>query len=551
MSTRWSLLLVLAMWIAAIPALTAENVAPRDLVGRDAALVCEIRQPRDEWEKLRQSELFQRLQRSEPYRRLLETPGYRLWQEVELHVESSTGALLSTHLLDLISEELVLVAYLSDGHRPEGVFISRAESADAVQKFLQTWQQLEPLVLPQALKHNGETYFVRPPHGPRHSHLYYATFGSVLVLSDHESRLRQVLELSTADDRPASPRLRASPELARTALASDEPPPAVRFTLPARRWDRVWQDAARSDDGAALLSQLWPALDVATLDVRPERGVHVEARLHLDADRAGRRWQEWCAALPAAAEFLPSVPASAVLVASGGLPVRPLLQFLRERASESDREEWNKGQRLARGVLGGRDLLDDVLPALTESAAIYLLPASDRDLLIPWDGVLRVRFPEKEQTTGLHLALDQALASGLTLLSVHVAERFPATDPALVRSEVREGEIIRWLETPLPTRVAYRLTPAELTVSRSVETLRKHLSSEPSAPADSVLAQARAAWFPDAGQFLAVDARGLRQQPLLQKAAWLLELCDVAYAATKFEPAQATLRLGLGIAESK
>lgn len=538
--------------LSSLPAETfgKDPARPLELVGSDAALVLEVQRPKSAWEKFRQGELFHRLERFAPYQQLLKSDGYRHWQQMEQAVADATGAPLSSQLLDLWARELVLTVYFSADNRPEGVLLSQSETADVVQRFLETWQKLEPNVSPQPLSHRGQMYFLRPAHGSRHTNTYYVALGAVVAISDQEARIRQVIELHQADPAKSSQRL-TQDTVYRRAVPPADKPAAVRLTLLARPWVKVWQDAAQSDAGAVLLRRFWPAIEALTLELHAEEGLHLAGRLFLNPDRTDDLWKAWSAATPSPHDFLAAVPKEAVLAAAGGVHLKPLWKFLRDLAPERDRESWEKGRRIARGFLGGRDLIDDVLPALASDMGLYLVPAAERDSLFPYDGVAVFRFPNDEKSAGLHLALDQAFSAGMALLSIQSAEQHPDREAPVVRSDVAEGKIVRWLDTSLPVRVAYQLTPTELTVSRSVKSLRRHLAAQSSPSASTAFSVAQDKWFPECGPFVYVAARKLREEkntggvepprPWIEQV-W--QLLDGAYVGAKFEGERATIRMG-------
>jgi hypothetical protein len=564
------LALSVVLTVAAVGRLGAADqpiLRPTDLVGDDAALMVEIRRPKAAWDELQEDELFRRLRSSDPYRRWLQSDEYRKWTELERIVTETTGASLAMQVLDLCAREAALAVYLANPHRPEGVLLTRAEDAATVERVLQNWHRLEPQSVRQTLKHQGQAYVRRAQVGGRKSPLYYVTFGDVFALSDHESRIKQVIELRNSlasHGAKSSPRLRDGETYQRILADASRPEPVARLFLPANAWTKTLEDASPSDQGAAFLRRFWPAVEALSIEVRLEEGVHLAGTLKLKEDRTDERWRAWSAPTPSPDEFLATIPANAVLVASGGLHLAPLWQFIRELASREDQAGWEKPRRVLKGILGGRDALDDLLPALVHQAGLYLVFQRDKVHEVPFDGVLVCHLPQGDQTAGLHVALDQALSAGLTLLSVHANDKHPDSDPAIVHSSLRDGEMLRWLETSLPIRVAYHISPRRLAVSRSIDTLKTYLASDGSQREENAFRQYRRKWFPDAGQFLCVDVRLLRDQMpaafsgLLARTTslngsdaeinWpreLIRLCDAAYVATRFEPDGAKIRLGV------
>ncbi len=530
------------------------SVRPIDLVGDDVALICEIDQPKSEWAKLRQSELFRRVAQAPIYQHWLTSQALRHWQDVEQKAVDRTGTALSEQLLNLCGQELILAMYLSADNCPEGILLTRGESSEAPARLLQTWQQLEPMTAVESLKHQGREYFCRKKPGSQGNTLFYAVHGDVFVLSDHESRVRQAIERLPGDGN--RPGVNTAEAIRFVGKPASQPGIPIRVYLPARAWDRVWQNIPKSDQGGLLLSRWWPAIDAVTAEIRLDEGIAAQLQVQLNADKTDADWRSWCAVTANPREFLASVPADAFLVAAGCINAGPLFNLIQDLTSDRDRAEWQKTRRIARGLLGGHDPLDEVLPALGEQVSLYLLRRPSREGDLPIDGVLTCRFSPAAAAAGLHLALDPALSAGLVLLSADCAEKFAGDEPPVVRSELSEGRATRWLETSNPIRLAYQLTSQSLTVARSIEVLRQHLADETGRETPSRFQQLAEARFPEAEQFLCVDVRrfreGQRQEssgsgstPRFQSWKPWLELCDTAYLATRFEPARATIDFGL------
>jgi hypothetical protein len=534
----------------------AEDVPTRavDLVGSEAALVCEVRRPKEAWEEFRRGELFRRLEQNALYPRVRQSEPLRQWFELERVVQEATGAALSTHLLDLCSQEAVLAVYFSQANQPEGVLLTRADDAATVQRVLQAWQQLEPKASTHTLTHRGQSYVRRTHGGGRKSQLYYVTFGDVFALSDQEARIREVIDLrggsgSAAADRPR--RFRETAVYERTTpLAGSEP--VARLILPTAAWERTLREAPESDAGAVFLQRIWPAIEALTVELTSNQGLHLKATLHLRGDLVDERWNAWSASPPTAEAFLATVPPDAVLAAAGGIAFSPLWSLAQELASPSDREEWRRPRKILQGLLGGRDLFDEILPPLCRDVGLYLVVRPGRHDDVPLDGVIICRFPE-EKPFDLHVALDQGLAAGLAFLSLRLNEKHPDEDRATVRSETADDGVLRWLETSRPLRLACQVTPSQLALSRSIETLREYLAG---GDGGSNFPRYRNKWFADTGQFVCLDARRWRASSAaagerMAKANGddvpraFLSLCDVAFLAARFERERFTLWAGV------
>jgi hypothetical protein len=547
--------------VTAAAAFAVDDARPLDLVGADAALVLEIRQPKAAWNEIRGGELFHRFEQTGLYAQITESAPFRKWQRIDQQVADATGAPLFDQMLDLCGEDLVLAVYLSDRQEPEGVLLTRADEADAVARVLQNWQRLEPQATVATLKHLGHSYFRRAQSAARKPELYYTRFGPVFALSDHESRIQQVIGLHGSDSSRAPAgwkRFRETEVCRRAELASADSPPDARLLMPARPWEDALRDAAAADDGAALLARFWPAIDFASVELHVDQGLQLQSRIQLVPDRVSDDWKAWAVSPPNADAFLANVPPEAVLVATGGIRFGPLGRLMQDLTKPAEKDNWHKSRRIIQGFLGGRDVITDVLPALCRDVGLYLTVSPNAGRDIPLDGVLVCRFPNEETASGLDLALDQAFAAGLALLSANVNETHPDSEPAVVRSELTDREILRWLDTPLPIRIAYRLTPESLIVSRSVAALRRHLEDSRARVADAFVPRLRLRWFPDAEQFLCLNVRGLRErlpEPIatsgdsdaaqIDVTRELLRLCDAAFLAARFAPDAITLRAGI------
>src|SRR5262249_7991154 len=154
-----------------------------------------------------------------------------------------------------------------------------------------------------------------------------------------------------------------------------------------------------------LLLRQWPKVAAVTADLRTTDGLHSQVQFHLHADQTDARWKAWSASTPNPAAVLAQLPANAVLAVGGGVHFGPLWETLQELMPEHDREGFQRGMRFARGFLGGRDLMQDVFPALLNDVGLTVVPSEQPGELIPFEAVLECRFPPAEKTRGLHLAL--------------------------------------------------------------------------------------------------------------------------------------------------
>lgn len=562
----WMVLFLAGLILPPLRAADPRGIRPVELVGSEAAVICELSQPKANWDSFRQSELFRRFVRSGFHDELLNTPGFRHWQQIEAAVTAAVGQSLSSQLLDLFSREVVLAAYLSPQNQPQGVLIAQAENSAAVERFLQTWKALEPNVAAQPLKFQGQTYYLRPASAGRKANLFYVTFNNVFAVSDHESRIQQVIELQ----RSVTGGSRSRPEVItqhsaylRAASETTESKSPIRLLLLARAWDGVWQDASEKDAGAQLLRRCWPAIEAITVDVRASDGLHVELRGLINEHQTGERWHAWSKPTPDPRAFLEHLPADAVLVAAGGIHLQPLWQTLAELASERDRAAWKKGRRILQGILGGRDLLDDVLPALTHQFGLYVVPLTEGNDVFPFDGVLTVQLPQTERSSDLYLSLDQALSSALTLLAVQSAEKFSDDEPATVHVDLSGNTIARWLQTQRPFRVAYEATPKMIRLSRTKERLQERPRSAGNPEKSEFISFAKR-WPSAPDLYVGLNLRLLREKfPAGAASSFLarpratedsatkpnplaaLELGDMVYLTAQFEPSRFSLRLGV------
>lgn len=534
---------------------------PSMLVGSDAGLMLEVAAPKKAWENFQQTELYQRWKQTSLAELAQQSQPLQQLREWDAKTAELTGTPLMQQLSELSANGLVLAAYLPAEGEPQGILIARASSAEAVERFMQTLEKHDPEIKFETHEHRGDKYLSRLTSSGKQTRLYYVAHRELFALSDREPRIQQVLDLRRAMlQQPKSPsaelpRLTELKAYRQAANTPDEPFPSARLVLIAAPWQRVWQESASKDAFAAWLNKIWPAVFAITVDLRTQDGLHLVGRVHLDPEKTGERWQAWIASTTNPQEFLTHVPANAVLAAGGGIHFQPLMETLGDIASDSDREGFKRGRKLLRGFLGGKDLFNDILPALTYDIGMYVVPRENASGW-PFDGVVQFRFPPQVEGKELVVALDQALSSGLTLLSAQANEKNDDDEPATVHSDVADGKILRWLQSSLPIEVAYRLTPEGLTVSRTPAALRALDAEKPADPASSALQAAREKWFAEARQVLIVDVRKLRElsppagdDARSERQLELLSLGDIAYLATQMDAKRLTIRLGMSSSE--
>ena len=540
--------------------LRAAEVSPLDLVGESAALCLEVPRLAETWKRVESSRTAERVKAFPPFERFVRGPGFQQWTFIEKFVVQATGQPLSEQLLGLCSESLVVAVYLPEGEKPQGVAIARARDSASLSQAIGSWGKLEPQHVDKSRQHRGQTYIQRAKSSGSKEVLYYAVFDRTLVLSDQEVLVRQAIDFQQAAAARAESReptgaavrtLRESP-LYRTARARLRDDSSAFLHVNARAWDKALREGAKNDPGAVPVLKVWQHVSVLAASLRFDEGVALDVVAELDRERLPSGWTQCVQSSQATTGWAERIPSDALLAMSGRMDVRPLVQMWLATMLEAKPDDFVRGRRVLRSLLTGRDLFDEVLPAVLSDVTIHAsaqhdvaVGAAPFELLgsLAWESSAEVA--SSIEPPPLASSLDNALQFGLNFVAGHLAHELPESN-VIVGSETTGETTIRWLKGLAPWEPAYGLVAHRLIVASSRASLSRGLvlaALRVAEPRLSRLAKHERRFFPTMTQLVWFDSAQTREA-LARHSDWIATALAQRSPESKLKIAERLSHLG-------
>ncbi len=499
---RWIPIALCFIALIGVKNVRAVEVSPLDLVADSAAVCLEVPNLDATWLRIERSRLADRVRAFTPFQRLLLGAGFQQWMAIENHVTQMTGLPLSEQLRGLCAESLVLAVYLPEGAKPQGLMIARARDAATLSRSVATLNKLEPQHVDEPQQHLGQTYVKRLKSPKSKEVLFYVLFDRTLVLSDQEALVRQAIEMQQAAVAQAESRkaidgtvrtLRESPayRAARARLSEN----GVAFVhVNSRAWDKALREGAKNGNEAAVILAVWRCVSALTGSLRFDEGLSLDVVAELDRTQLPSGWTEFVRSTEVSTKqatpdsrWSERIPAAALLAVSGGVDVRPLIRMWLAVDSGVKSNDFVRTRRVLKSLLGGRDLIEEVLPALLSDLTIHAsAPEQVADRAAPFELLGQFSWMSKNSATAsnsdepkLATSLDNALSFGLNFLGAHFSSEHPEF-PIVVRSTGDGSTMRRWLEGLPLGEPGYGIVADRLFVASSkAELLRVRSSSDP------------------------------------------------------------------------
>lgn len=517
--------------------LWAADVTPLDLVSESAALCLEVPRPAETWKRVENSRLAERVKVFPPFERFVSGPGFQQWAIIEKYVAQATGQPLSEQLLGLCSESLVVAVYLPEEGKPQGVAIAQSRDSVSLWKAVDSWGKLEPQHVDKPRQYRGQTYTQRTKSSGSKEVLYYTVFNRTLVLSDQESLVRQAIDFQqamatrAATSQPTVTTVRSLRESSRyrdaRAKLNDD---SVAFLhVNSRAWDKVLSEGAKVDHGAAAVLKIWRHVSALAASLRFDEGIGLDVVAELDQEHLPSGWAQFVQSSQAATGWVDRIPSDALLAISSRVDVRPLVQIWLATTSDAKSNDFVRGRRVLRSLLGGRDLFDEVLPAVLSDVTIYATARQDVAIgSAPFElfGSSRwkpsVQVASDTEVPTLANSLDNALQFGLNFLAGYLAHESP--DSSVTVGSEATGEItIRWLKGLLLWEPAYGVLAHRLVVGSSRASLSNGLGfgvTKVTELRNSRLAKYEPRFFPAVTQLIWFDSVQTREA-LAEHSDWV------------------------------
>lgn len=499
---RWIPIALSFVVLIGVKDVRAVEVSPLDLVTDSVAVCLEVPNLDATWPRIERSRLAERVRAFAPFQRLLLGAGFQQWTAIENHVTQITGLPLSEQLRGLCAESLVLAVYLPEGAKPQGMMVARARDAATLSRSIAALNKLEPQHVDQPQQHRGQTYIRRLKSPKSKEVLFYVLFDRTLVLSDHEPLVRQAIMMQQAAVAQAESQkvidgtvrtLRESP--AYRAARARRPENGVAFVhVNSRAWDKTLREGVKNDNEAAVFLGVWRCVSALAGSLRFDEGLALDVVAELDHTQLPSGWTEFVRSTESSTKKESSdshwserIPAAALLAVSGGVDVRPLITMWLAVDPGAKSNDFVRTRRVLMSLLGGRDLIVDVLPALLSDITVHVsAPEQVADRAAPFE--LLGRFSWMPKTTAtvsnddepkLVASLDNALSFGLNFLGAHLSGEHPESH-IVVRSKGDGTTMRRWLEGLPIWEPGYGVVADRLFVASSkAELLRVRSSLDP------------------------------------------------------------------------
>lgn len=543
---RWLPVVLCFVTLLAARNLPAVEVSPLDLLTESVAVCLEVPHPEATWQLIEKSRLAERVRAFAPFQRLLLGSGFQQWSAIENYVAQATGLPLSEQLRGLCAQSLVLAIYLPEGAKPQGMLIVRSSDEATLSRSIAALSKLEPQYINQPQQHLGKAYIKRSKSPESKQALFYVIFDQTLVLSDQEGLVQQAIELQELA--LARAELGASAKVRVRTLRESETFQAARKRLPnnsaafihvnGRAWDKTLHDGVPHDPAAAALLEVWRCVSALAGSLRFDEGLALDVCAELDRPQLPSGWAEFVRstqatttqASPSLATWAERIPAEALLAVSMRADVRPLVQTWLATAPDAKSKDFVRGRRVFKSLLGGRDLFEDVLPALLSNITIHAsAPIQTSNRAVPFELLGQLSWPLANTATGssqnsptFTASLDNALQFGLNFVTSYRAHEQPESK-AIVCSKAMDGVVQRWIDGLPLWEPGFAVTAEHLFIASSrAELARGLLTAEPAQKhvASPRLAEHERRFFAGTTQLVWLDSAQTRTA-LTKHSRWI------------------------------
>jgi hypothetical protein len=520
------------------------------LVPANVGLVVEVRGLTEQTKNVLASPIAQRIQHHSAWHQVLKSPDMEKLKTADKSVRLATERSITEWLDLVLGREAILAISPADPaagekvDRPQSVLLTRLRQREDLTSILAAWNKLESRVETR-FDYRGHPYFSRAKENQPESAVFFTQIEDVLVLSDRESSLKPVIDLFKKD--PASQCLANSQHYQKSLQLLNSTAPVRVFIQPA-----IWVAKDKSeikpprDAGERFFRQAWRSSQAIAIGVRLESGIISEVVVVNDELASNPTWRQVVERVSGSPAFLARVPRSALFAFAGRHDLSVLLEWSLNQLPPEQLNQWKTIRQMVRGILMGRDLLDDIIPLLPADFGGFVAPRQNLDLAAaPIDGLIAVSLPSKDSPetppskAPFRSALNNAAQTGFSMLTAfHNAS---AKDNATLEDEELNGVNLHWIKSLGPYQPAYALSPDHLLVASSPQLIRDFLkqSATETWAADSELGKFRQACFADASQVLALQGRLVRDFVGQHREFFIQQVV----ATHKLTPDQAAKRL--------
>jgi hypothetical protein len=513
---RWTLARLLgftwALFGITAVSFAADPLSALDLLSHDVALCIEIPRLEETWAKLETSPLMDRLRAFPPSRHFFESDGIRRWRIIEERVAEQTGQNLTEQLRSLYAKSLVVAMYVPAEGPPRGILIGEATSDEAIKTAFATWNTLEPNAVMIKKTHHGGRYLQRKKSPAANDCLFFAASERWFAISDHESLIQDVIDrfLAAIGDAPPvlGSSLRRSNAFARNRERLKRNA-AAYVHIGARPWDRGLQELSESTKSRVSPASVWKHVSVVSASLQFDNGIVCDTVVELDKSNLPSEWSQVVSTGSGPATWNQRVPAEAILAFGGHVELVPFARLLLNQILPGEQNDFAKCRREAQELLGGRDLVEGLLPALTRNFCGYVAPVTDAQTKqVTLDGMIDFTVDSPADAQFLQEVGNRGLEAAVKLLAAYFSAG--AQDIVVVdRERTATAQFCSTDSSSFP--IALGMSGQNLVIGGSRERVRRWFDTQASDDNQSRLADHSRRYFSNANQLIWFDVAQTRK----------------------------------------
>ena len=444
------------------------------LVDGNSAACLHVRGLTENMKKIEDSDFAKRVRGAEFYSKWLESSEYKQLLGAGAMVTSVSGSPMRSTIEALFGREFVVSVNVASGATPAGTLILKMESA-TIQKLLGVWNQADKQVRSE-VNHNGMPYFSSQSESqPNLPKMFYVTLGDVFAVSNDESRIRQIIDLSKDTDESPSESLAGNADFEPATWRRKETE-LVAVYLNPRAFDSF---LSADGDVPSFARSAWKRCRWLTFRSLFEKNqVQFQLIADYDSQAAPDWWTRWVRLQAERKLPLDQVPSSALLTMSGHVATSSVRDLLKSAAGDEDAlpQDIRQVRRVLAGLLLGADPLDDLLPMLGPRWLFYSVPREPAEsAAFPIDGLIAIELQTRKART--KAGLENALTSGLNALAaVHNAKT--KGELSVLHERAGVDTTIHWAEPVTSFRPAFAVTDRHLVLATSPEVCEAFVAKE-------------------------------------------------------------------------
>lgn len=440
------------------------------LVDGNTAACLHVRGLTENIKKVKESDFAKRVRSADFYAKWLRSPEYQQLLGAGAMVTSVSGSPVRDTVESLFGREFVVSLHVASGSVPTGTLLLKMDPA-AIEKLLAVWDKSDRQTRSE-LDQNGTPYFSSQSASQTQSpKMFYVILGEVFAVSNDESRIRQVIDLSKDDEESPRSSLAGNADF-EPATGRRKESELVAVYLNPRAFDSLLDAGG---DVPSFARSAWKRCRWLTFRSLFEKD-QLQFQLIADYDSlaAPDWWTRWVGLQAERKLPLDQVPSSALLTMSGHVATSSVRDLLKSAAGDEDAfpQDVRQVRRVLAGLLLGADPLDDLLPMLGPRWLFYSVPRDPAEsVTFPLDGLIAIELQLKgteKETARTKAGLENALKSGLNALAaVHNAKT--KGELSVLRERAGVGTTIHWAEPVTSFRPAFAVTDRHLVLATAPE----------------------------------------------------------------------------------